>query len=293
MIRPHRPRFGCLRSIRAGWVVLLLGCAGPTSSAPHVDVTPVAAPPSSPASRQPGAALKRHSLSYGGTGSALQRDLRKIYVVAVARTGDTGLVDTPFGDREVRVGVDGALAAGIVEGGGTAKVTVGVDESLRQEKLRAEPAPTGYTLTTRAQIIASLQKSRCFTVVERESINDIVRELEFGESKWVSHNGKTAARAGLRQVAFIVNGSLEINEAGLEASRTTPNNWTGNEGFPEDSSQREPFCYRLRMYSTETGVIVVVGEGYGRTVLRAIENAVRSLAREVIRHHKSNLQVDN
>jgi len=225
-----------------------------------------------------------HEVRYGGTDSEMKKALRERYVLAIARVDDTSLVDTPFGDKQVASPVAAVIAG--AEGQGETKVTAAIDESLRNEKLSAEPTPPGFSQTTRTRLISLLQKTECFTLVERESINDIVRELEFGDSRWVARAPDTAPQGKLIGVRYIVKGSLEQNLPAKPMRTATPNNWVGRVGFPEDDRENMPLIFRLRMYSVADGVITAVGDGYGNTPSEAVDNSVRAWTRAVIRAYR-------
>lgn len=255
----------------------------PVASQPRVE-----APPPSAAHADPNANRQfeyKHSVQYGDLTNAMQEALRNEYVVAVARVGDTSMTGTPFGDVEVKTAPILAGAVGEATGGEEAKVKVGVDESLRQEKLRPEPTPAGFSLTRRRQIISMLQETGCFTVVERESINDIIRELQFSQSEWTNKNAPAAQQGALRGVRYILKGGLELNESALKPKPVVPDEWVGDTGFPEGGTDELPFVFRLRMYSVETGIIVAVGDGYAQTRSEAVNNAVTALKTCVVRHY--------
>ncbi len=224
-----------------------------------------------------------HEVRYGGADGGMRQALREKFTIAVARIGDTSLVDTPFGDKVVASPVAAIVAK--AEGQGETKVTAGIDDSLRNPKLRPEPTPSGFSQTTRSQLISFLQGTECFTIVERESINDIVRELKFGDSRWVA--GEDAPPHGkLQSVRYIVKGSMELNYAPA-AEPTTADNWVGTVGFPEGSRDDLPLVFRLRMYSVESGIIVAVGDGYGSNPAEAVENSVRALVSLVVRNYRT------
>jgi hypothetical protein len=262
-------------------VAMLGGCqpAGPPS---RVDVPP--APPA--AGAQPAQYSYDHQVRVGGAAPQVQEALRNEYVVALARVGDTGLVETPFGDLDTR-NVVVQTEAKVATGEGTqAQGASTVVQPAVPVKLQPEPQPAGYTMRARRQVISLLQESRCFTVVERESVNDVVRELQFEQSKWVAKD--SAAVVGkLSGVRYIIQGGLEAN---LEADTDTssPDKWVGTVGFPEGADAgNSAFVFRLRMYSVQTGVIVAAGDGYGQSDQEALRNAVTALTRAAIRHYNS------
>ena len=122
--------------------------------------------------------------------------------------------------------------------------------------------------------------------MERENINDIVREIKFGQSEWTAKNPDALAGGELQAVKYIVAGNLEFNSEALRNDPDTPDNWTGTVGFPEDTHKKDPYIFRLRLYSTRTCVVTAVGDGYGATPSEAMTDAVQTLASETIRRHK-------
>lgn len=229
----------------------------------------------------------RHEVRLGGAGNALREELRKEYVVAVARVGDTSSVDTPFGDRALVV--DSVQLKAKDSLGQETEIKVQTAEKVAQTRLQPEPTPPGFTATARNQLVFDLQRVGLFTVVERDSVNDVVRELKFGESKWVAKEDAVPT-GNLQNVRYIIKGGLELNREALTNKIVTSDNWVGKEGFPEKDNSDMPFVFRLRMYSVETGVIVAVGDGYGLSSREAIANSVTSLTNAIVRYHKTHTQ---
>jgi len=273
--------FAAIAALAAAAAITTIGCE-PEGPQPAVVVPPA---PTGVEANSPGGEQYRydHQVRYGGADSEMKQQLRRQYVLAIARVADTSLVDTPFGNKQVASPVVAVVAG--AEGQGDTKVTAAIDESLRNERLAPEPAPPGFTQRTRTQLISFLQETECFTLIERESINDIVRELEFDDSRWVAKTPETPAQGKLSGVKYIVKGALERNLAARPVGPATPDNWVGQVGFPEDDRQNMPLVFRLRMYSVSGGIIVAVGDGYGRTADEAVKNSVRALTRLVIRNY--------
>ncbi len=271
-----------LLSVLVVTVAVIVGCEAPIGRAPRADAPP---PANAPLADAPQQYSYEHELRPDASMAMRMADARREYVVAVARVGDSGDVDSPFGDRKVVTRV-GEINATVTAAGETTTVVVGVDDSLRSESIKPEPVPAGFTRRARRQIISELQKAGCFTLVERESINDIIRELEFGESRWAAKDAETAEGA-LAKVRYIVKGGLEVNTGAIFESLkpATPDNWVGTAGFPAEASD-SPYLFRLRMYSVRTGIIVAVADGYGQGPREAIDNAVKALKSLVLRNHR-------
>jgi curli biogenesis system outer membrane secretion channel CsgG len=202
--------------------------------------------------------------------------IRAEYVIAVARVGDTTMIEeSPFGDQ-VPVNQTGGQQVKVkVEAQGDTNITL---KNQTEKKLRPQPTPRGFSQAARSQIIAYLQEDRHFTVVERESINDILREIEFGDSKWTD-GGEESSR-GLKGVRYIIKGDLAFNAQGIFGSE-------------QNTDKRLPFVFRLRMYSVQTGVINAVGEGYGMTHDEALKHALDRLTAEVFRDYLDKKQPNN
>ena len=216
-----------------------------------------------------------------------RNQMRDIYVLAVARVADTGLIDqSPFGDKEPIGNAAGTDIEIKTEVKDDADITI---TSKQEQKLKPEKTPAGFSISARNQIISNLQLKRCFTIIERESINDIMREIEFGQSKWADKNN-SAAIGNLQGVHYIVKGGIEINSQALISEPVNSDNWVGHVGFPQDGRNDLPFIFRLRMYHVETGIIVAIGDGYGNTTNEAIKNAVDAMTSLCIRDYRENYQ---
>jgi len=210
-----------------------------------------------------------HKIRTGVDARFLAR-MRQKYIVAVARVGDNKPVGTPF-VREDRI------TTTVTDKNGTA-VTSTVVEG---------PGNPGISRAGREQLVSQLVRTKCFTVLERDSVNDIVRELDFGETKYVSKESR-AKIGNLEGVRYIVNGGFTANaKARLAPPPVTPDNWVGHVGFPEGDEERRPIICRLRMYEVKTGVVVGVADGYGKSTQEALTNAAYALAYAVRKHELS------
>jgi len=217
--------------------------------------------------------------------SADRRKMQEIYVVAVARVGDTNLVeDSPFGNKINRGTAAGVNVKVKAEANKKSDITVKIKQD---QKLQPKPVPKGFTTAARHQIISNLQKKRCFTVVERNNINDIIREIQFGQSQWVNKDS-AAAKGNLQGVHYIIKGGLEVNAQAFTPDPVAPDNWVGYVGFPESGYNDLPYIFRLRMYHVETGTVVAVGDGYGKTSNESILRAVDALTTLCLRDYREN-----
>ncbi|NQU75656.1 MAG: hypothetical protein HQ546_04975 [Planctomycetes bacterium] len=260
-----------------------LGCHAPKSPPPTV----VVPPPVDSSLTQPAAMHHyKHEVRIGGAGPAMLQAIRDEYVLAVARVNDTSKTGTPFGDTQVTTPVMDVAVKVVAQPGQTTHAKVGVDDSLRQEKLTAQPTPTGFGQQARARLMSYLVEARHFTVVERENINDIVREIQFGQSKWTAKGDQALPAGELESVKYIVAGNLESNPQALVTREVTADNWADSPSFPEDQSNQKAYIFRLRMYSARTGIVAAVGIGYGDTPDEAMKTAVNALAAEAVRQYK-------
>ncbi len=260
----------------AGWRILVVGVVIGILSASfwgceereagiRMDAPPcVNVPP--PSCTPPAATYHYQHDIMSAAGSSMQAMARE-FVIAVARVGDTSPTGSPFGDKQVQL-PNNVTVKSSGQGGGETRTVAGVDESLRSEKLAAEPTPPGFGQARTAQLTSLLTGAGCFTVIERESINDILREQEFSSSEWVRPSG--GACGDLAAVRYIVKGMMEVNQA--TARPVTPDDWTD-----PGTKEHMPYIFHLRMYSVATGQIVAAGAGYGDTPSAAIESSVGAL----------------
>lgn len=252
-------------------VVLLAGTGLPgcdDSDEMQLDAPPkVVVPPPTGHAPQP---MYQYEHELKGGGAAGAAAMAAEFVIAVARVGDTSPVGSPFGDKQVQLPSDVTIKSS-GQGPGETRTTAGVDESLRAEKLAPEPVPAGFGQEARTQLISLLTGAGCFTVIERESINDILREQQFSSSEWVMPSGGAAGE--LAAVRYIVKGALQVQQ--VPTRQVTPGNWTDT----TISNDQQPYVFHLRMYSVRTSQVVAVGDGYAATPSAAVEAAVSALRR--------------
>ena len=244
-------RYAFIASTLLVLVVCLIGCQ-PEGPSPSV-IVPAAA---SEATSEQAQYHYDHGVLVNDEG--LSETMRQKYIVAIARSGDDKQVDTPFGKGTVNIRTD---ELGV-------PLTATVNPPGKPSRL-SEPL--------RDQLLSLLVDSQMFTVIERENINAIIRELNFGESKYVNTNSQ-AEIGYLQGVKYIIDGAPAVNAEAMRSEPVNiPDDWVGHVGFPETGRNDLPVVFRLRMYSVETGQIVGIGEGFGRDSQEALVNSVKAL----------------
>ena len=220
------------------------------------------------------------------------------WTVAILRFGDTRSVDdAPFGREKTPEKT----------GGGDVNVNVEIGA-----RVPARPTQTPPQMNKRAREILknALLKSAAFTVVERERILEIMREINFGKTKYVDP-ATAPAQGNLLGVRYLIEGSLGLNE-----DRTLKDTLDAKEDYRDETdpgplrnifrrgranrrrqmaaleelrrrraqqrSQRKfsNACY-LSAYEVQTGRIMVSVMGLGTNGLEAIEDAVEELIDEL------------
>jgi predicted small lipoprotein YifL len=218
------------------------------------------------------------------------------WTVAILRFGDTKDVeDVPFG----------ATSAPSQVGNGDVNVNVNVGNDRP-----AVPVETPPRMNKRAREILKneLVKSGAFTVVERERILDIIREINFGKTKYVNSDA-SGDHAALLPVKYLIEGSL-----GWNMDKTLKDNIDNDRTYKDAGDYRpgvsanvlEPgkvnrekmlaairqmeqerannsalaefhiSCY-LSAYNVHTGEVVTSVMGLGANGLEAINDAVEDL----------------
>jgi hypothetical protein len=174
----------------------LLVCAGCASS--EVKHTAPAPPP-------PSAEVKpQRTFDYPHTlRNARQQTLRRKLVVALVRFAeDKALGDVPFGPEP---NPEPATEAPEVQ------VNVNVDSPTAAPPPSRPPRRDTFNTRAREILKRELIESDAFVVVERDSILDILREIHFGQTKYV--NPETSPEVGeIMSVQYLIEGSMGLNE---------------------------------------------------------------------------------
>ena len=220
------------------------------------------------------------------------------WVVAILRFGDTKDVEeVPFGPA----------SQPSQTGPGQASVDIRINEvAPAQEAQQDKPQ---MNKRARELLKSTLVRSQAFTVVERERVLEILREINFGQSKYADQ--ASAPEVGqLLAVQYLIEGSLGLNEDRtlkntLEKEHTykdgleyDPGIWdncfnpgkTNHEKMVvairkaqvkqmQKRQQRNRFCIAcyLSVYEVRTGQTVTAVMGLGSNGLEAIEDAVEEL----------------
>jgi len=231
-----------------------------------------------------------------------QRRHGQYWTVAILRFGDTrGVDDVPFGkEKPTRPAKDGQV---------NVEVNVGTTGKT--------PAPSqdAPQMNKRAREIlkSTLVNSDAFTVVERERIVEILREINFGKTKYVDTE-TTPAEGKLFCVRYLIEGSLGANEDltlkdTIDAKKDYREIEDYQPGMLENIFRRGRVDQRKRMiamqkmqqarrqraaqrqfdtscylsaYDVQTGQVKVSVMGLGTNGLEAIHDAVAELIEELI-----------
>ena len=155
-------------------LTLAVGLAGCTSSE-EARQSPAPAPPPPPDEPQ----VQRTFDYPHTTGKTRQQGLRRKLVVALVRFAeDQPVEDVPFGPKPEDEQDEDATAT--VE----LNVESGSDRASSNPPTVARPGALGQR--SRHMLKRELLESEAFTVVERDGILDILRELRFGQSEYVN-----------------------------------------------------------------------------------------------------------
>ena len=220
--------------------------------------------------------------------------------VAILRFGDTKEVDqVPWGDEpETQAGQKGEV---------NVNVRVGDDVAIGRGQ-----APPQMNKRARELLKKELVKSEAFTVIERERVLEIIREINFGKTKYADPN--TAPDQGeMLCVRYLLEGSIGLNEDKTlkdtfdkeptyrDAANYQPGLWENV--FDRGKVNREKMAIALRKadgerrknlaqrkfwvacylsaYEVRTGEVVATVMGLGSNGLEAIADAVEELMDEL------------
>jgi len=256
-------------------------------------------PPPPPPSAAP-APTRTYDYSHAVLETTKSQAGRK-WTVAILRFGDTAAVeDVPWGPQSQPA----------PEGGGQVNVNV----KIVGAEAAPQPSQAPPQLNKRAREVLkhALIKSEAFNVVERERIVEIIREVNFGSSKYA--DPRTAPDQGeLVCVRYIIEGSLGVNEdmtlkdsidkdgSYRDADSARPGIWDNvfsrnkvnreqlaaaigrlQEQRKKDAVRREfrIACY-LSVYDVRSGQVVTSVMGLGRNGMEAIDDAIEDLIDEL------------
>ncbi|HLG20008.1 MAG TPA: CsgG/HfaB family protein [Bdellovibrionota bacterium] len=157
--------------------------------------------------------------------------------VAIARFEDNLKVsDSPFGQKRT---LD----------------IVAPNVHVQREDMKPEGEPVSSRFSEK--LIDALAQTKRFILIERKDINAILREISFGETKWVDKN-QSAKVGKIVGAQIIVTGSIGPNDD------------------PAHSGEG-PIGLLLRMYDVETSRIVGTARAFGGTEQEVIDRAVSQI----------------
>lgn len=274
-------------------VVMLGGCSAPPKDHWAGDA---------PAPAPDGGAAPVQQFDY--THKVLQPETAQLgrrHTVALIRFGDTkGIEDVPFGREPPPQDTQ------------SGEVNVAVNIGTRTET-HAEEGPQ-MTRRARAILKHALLESEAFVVVERERILDVLREINFSQTRYV--DPETAPEgASLLAVRYLLEGSLGLNEdqtlkghlrdepkyedlsferPGLLENIFNPRGsrqrrltqfraWQARMARERARQYYNIACY-LSAYDVHTGEVVTSVMGLGATRSDAIRDAVDELVDELAEH---------
>ncbi len=170
--------------------------------------------------------------------------------VAISRFDEKiDIEESPFNEREDKKDGDSAL---IEIKDSDVKITIDEDED--KDEISKGEFLTGL-------ITSALQKTELFEVVERRDINEIIREINFQNSKWVKSDGANAL-GNIYDVQYILNGDLLRNKEGEKIGK-------------------HYYTLALRMYNVNTGGIVSSSTISSPYLEEAVSNAVVDLSKQI------------
>lgn len=133
-------------------------------------------------------------------------------------------------------------------------VKIIIDEDDKEEKISKGELLTGL-------LINALQETDLFEVVERREINEIIREINFQNSKWVKSIGANTL-GNIYDVQYILNGNILRNIDGEKIGR-------------------HYYTLTLRMYNVNTGGVASSSAISSPYLKEAISKAVGSLSKQI------------
>lgn len=110
-------------------------------------------------------------------------------------------------------------------------------------------------------LVDKLRKSESFDVVERQDVNELVREINFQNSDWAKKDGINKL-GNISGVQYIVTGKLLMNK---DEHRVSPARYT----------------LTLRIYNVSTGEVLASSTGQHDYLESAVDEAVQQLAQDI------------
>lgn len=182
-----------------------------------------------------------------------QRPIRKVkeknvkIKVAISRFEDkTEIEGSPFNiqkDREKESGDAKDI-----------NITIKADERIEEEKLSKSELLTGL-------LTDGLRRTGMFEVIERDEINELIREINFQNSKWVKKENINTL-GNIFGVQYIVTGDILRSKAGEKIGK-------------------DYYALALRMYNVNTGEIVSSSVANAPYLRGAADKAVKDLAAQI------------
>ncbi len=273
-------------AILAAAGLLLPGCSETTTPGPD-------APPPPPKTQK---AAKTYDYTHSVSAHRKGKMSRKL-VLALVRFGeDRPVEDVPYGVEQEPKPAPG-------ESGTNVNVDVQIGN---RGAPNAEKQPPGMNIRARETLKRELMETESFVLVERERILDVLREIKFGQTKFV--NPDSAPEMGeIMAVQYLLEGSIGFNED-LTFKNTTESPPDYKDGEPamadrvygsskaaqaqrlrdlqherrkmaklREMQARNRYGVYLSLYDVRTGEIAAEAFGLGATGAMAIRDAVEDL----------------
>jgi hypothetical protein len=279
----------CDKHLLIGLVLALCGL-----SCSEATTTDGPAPPPPPAQAPKPAVVYDYSHSISPQRAA---KLSRKPVIALVRFGeDRPVEDVPYGQEPDK-------KSGAPEGATNVQVDVQFGD---RNAPGPEKQPPAMNIRAREILKRELMDTESFVLVERERILDILRELKFGQTKFV--NPQTSPEIGdVMAVQYLLEGSMGLNEdLSFKGTIEPPPNYRdGEPNLPDrvygrgksaqaerqrdlDHARRKQAKMRvmearnrygvyLSLYDVRTSEIVIEAFGLGSTGALAIRDAVEDL----------------
>jgi hypothetical protein len=177
--------------------------------------------------------------------------------LAIARVHDTQVLETPFGKK-----------VGGVEVVGTDGTSTSVIKSKERYDTRKDEY--GYGKIIRETLSYNLARLKWIQLVEREDINDIIRNWDFGDSKYVRKDSKAPM---IELPKIIAKGFMTSNEGSCGDEDTEAAAW----GVEKKEKDQNRLMFLLRLYATDTSYVKYIACGTGNTQADAVKSAVDDL----------------